>query len=481
LLLSCQWDLDRHLAALGVGGDDLLSKPIDDNYLYGAVACRLRRFRVLDNKLQTLSQRDPISGLYNRRHFLDQLERGGAGLGITTRSLAVMLIRLDNLRALGDDTDVVCADRLVEMAARRLQGVLGQERQPARFADAFFAVQLENTDEEQLWAIARTVRQVLEGDGYPIGERTLSLRTTVGACLVARPEKEIASLIHHADSACSIARQAQGERIHVHNLQAEGQVREDHRVQLLQDIREAIEKQRMGLVFQPIVSLRGDQAERYEVFLRMGNDQGQELLPESVFAVAQSHRLGVALDRWVIAHSISLLRERQSAGRNTILFINVSLATLEDKSFPIWLQRGLNSARMDPRDLVFEVSQQVAEGHIMALGRFLAALRTLGCSFSLERFGRRPDSIGLLRELAADYVKLDVDFVQSLMSSAGQQDQLKRLVAQLNGLHATTIVGGIENLYTLPVLWACGVNYVQGYFLQRPHREMSYDFTGNLV
>ncbi len=481
VLLSSQADVSQRLAVLGAGGDDLISKPVDSDYLVAAVAYRLRRARALNAKLNALSQQDAVSGLYNRRHFLDQLERLEAGLGVTVRSLSVILIMLDNLRALRESTDVACADQVVEQAARRLRGVVGSEHKPARFGDAFFALVLSDTDQDALLELARAARQALETDAYSVEGHTLMLRTCIGLSIAEPGGHESQSLIRHADMACSVARERGGEHIHILHPQADRDLKESHQKKLLKEIRGAIEQERMWLVFQPIVSLRGDHQERYEVFLRMRGDQDQELLPESVFTVAQEHRLGVALDRWVIARSLSLLREHQSTGRSTLLFINISPATFRDGAFPNWLRGRLKQTGVQGSNLVFEVSEAMAEQHLERLGQFAEAVKALGCGFSLERFGSRSDSVDLLKSLSAGYVKLDGHVIQSLVGNANQQEQLKHLVEQLTALKATTIVSGIENLYTLPILWSCGINYVQGYFLQRPHKDMHYDFSGSAL
>ncbi|MDQ2695634.1 MAG: EAL domain-containing protein, partial [Pseudomonadota bacterium] len=482
VLLASQVDVQRRLAAWEVGGDALLAKPVSAELLLAAVRHRLRRARAIQDRLATLSLKDPVSGLYNRQHFLDLLERAVAGVGITTRAVGVMLILLDNLRAVRDANGVAAADELVEQASSRLQATLHPAWQTARFGDSVFVALTRDADDEAMLGCARQLREALEDQVYELGRGpAVLLRTSIGLSLAQAMERDPQVLIQQADQACSMARQAGAERIHLLRPQADRQVQESYQQRLLEEIREAVEQERMALVFQPIVSLRGDQTERYEVFLRMHNRDGQELLPETVFGIAQKHRLGAALDRWVIAQALRLLRERLALGRMTLLFINVSVATLQDKGLTAWLRERLDKSQVSPRALVFEMAEAAAEQHLGEVRRFLDEIRPLECGFSLERFGTRPESLRLLKNLAVNYVKLDARFASGLVNDAARQQELKRLVDALDALHVVTIVGGIEDLYSLPVLWSCGVNYVQGYFLQRPHKEMSYDFTGGVL
>ena len=244
----------------------------------------------------------------------------------------------------------------------------------------------------------------------------------------------------------------------------------------MEEIREAVQQQRMTLLFQPIVSLRGDTTERYEVLLRMRNHEGWELLPETVFALVKRHRIGMVLDRWVIAHSIRVLRERQARRQSLILFINISPTILQDKELLNWLQGGLSKTGVPASSLVFEMTETSADLNKQALTPFLQGLKALGCGLSLDHFSGHERAQALVQLLKVDYVKLDGRFVQNLLNDKDRQQQLNQLARALATSGVTTVVTGIEDAMTLPALWSCGIDYVQGFFLQRPHTDMSYDF-----
>lgn len=483
VLLSGVMDASRRQSALEAAGDDLLIKPLADDYLISVVIHRLRRARAQRARFAQISRKDTISGLYSRQHFLAQLERTLAGRGRGIHSVAVMLILLDNLRAVREATDIAAADEVMEQAARRLQRILAPHYQAARFGDAVFAVLIRNADEEMLLATARSVFRAFENEVYTVKDHSVQLRACVGISTAAETdgERNYLILVQHADLACSLAREASGERIHFYNPHADEMNREHHRLRLLEEIREAVEQERMNLVFQPIVGLRGDPTERYEIFLRMFDREGQELLPETVFAAVQQHRLSGALDRWVIAQSLRLLQERRTLDRTVILFINVSPAILRDDTLAAWLQKRLAQTQANARDLVFEVTESTARQYLKEFQKFQSTIKSLGCGLALERFGRQADSLEMIKDLPVDYVKLDGDLIRGLLNNKSQQQQLKGRVENLRSQGVTVIASGIEDLHTLPLLWICGINYVQGYFLQRPLQEMNYDFTGGVI
>lgn len=476
VLLSAQADIGQRLSATGLSGEALLGKPLSPEPLFAAVAKRLRQGQGPYRKLSQLSARDTVSGLYNRPHFLAHLDRALIATEANAQPAAVMLITLDNLRVV-DSLDPAAADDIIEHAAKRLQTVLGTAPIAARFGDAIFTVLLGFASQEALLATAHAVQAGLETDPYRLHSGEFHLHTSIGISIAKPAKQETALLIQQADLACGLARDSKGTRIHVHHGQGPDQDADNpQQRKLLEEVREAVQQQRMSLLFQPVVSLRGDTTERYEVLLRMRNREGWELLPETVFGLVKRHRIGMVLDRWVIAHSIRVLRERRARGRAAILFINISPTILRDEELFNWLQSGLSKTEVPASSLVFEIAETTAEINKQTLLPFLKRIKELGCGISLDHFSGHERSQALVQLLQADYVKLDGRHAQDLVNDKHRQQELGQLARNLATQGVTTILTGIEDSATLPVLWSCGIDYVQGFLLQRPHTDMSFDF-----
>jgi diguanylate cyclase (GGDEF)-like protein len=476
VLMSAQPETAQRLSATSLSGEALLGRPPHPELLATAVAKRLRQGRGLHHKFSQLSHRDTVSGLYNRPYFLAYLERALVATHANAQSAAIMLITLDNLRTL-ESHDVAAADEVVEQAAKRLQTTLGADAITARFSDAVFTVLLGFTGQEALPATAQAVQTALETDPYRLSDGDFELRASIGISIASPTLREAAVLIQQADLACGMAREGKDTRIHVHHGRGvEQDTTTPQQRRLLEEIRESVQLQRMNLLFQPIVSLRGDTTERYEVLLRMRNHEGWEILPETVFSLVKRHRIGMVLDRWVIAHSIRVLRERQKRGHPVILFVNISPTILQDEEFLNWLEGGLHKTGVSAAHLVFEMTETTAELYKPVLQPFLLQLKKLGCGISLDHFSGHEHSQALAQSLQADYIKLDARFTDDLLNNKTRQEELNGLARTLGSWGMTTIVTGIEDAMTLPVLWSSGIDYVQGFFLQRPHTDMSYDF-----
>jgi len=479
ILLSSQTDISQRLALAGLSGEMLLDKPPDAESLLAAVTRRLRQRTNLCRSLNRLSNRDSVSGLYNRPHFLAHLHRA-LTTSVDTQPLAVMLISLDNLRPV-EVADAAAADEIIRLAAKRLQAALGVGPLIARFGDAVFTALLGFTNQEGLLGIGHAVRNGLETDSYPFGGSEFRLRASIGISIANPARPDAALLIQQADLACGMARDSKDARIHVHHAQPTEQNTQDpQQHKLLEEIREAAQQQRMNLLFQPIVSLRGDPTERYEVLLRMRNKDGWELLPETVFSLVKRHRIGMVLDRWVIVHAIRSLRERLGRGRSAILFINISPTILQDEELFTWLRDGLKKTEVPASSLVFEIAETTAEVNKQTLQPLLLRLKELGCGLSLDHFSGRERGLTLAQLLEVNYVKLESRYTEDLVNDKARQQELTQMARRLAGQGITPILTGIENGATLPVLWSCGIDYVQGFILQRPHTDMSFDF-GHVV
>ncbi|HAS51204.1 MAG TPA: hypothetical protein DCS21_05480 [Gammaproteobacteria bacterium] len=475
ILMCFPADMSHYLTDLDAPGASLLVKPAPISYLCWEVKQRLRRARTLRVKMSMLSDNDTVSGLYNRRRFMILLEREMEAMGLRRQTLTVMFIMLDNLRVIRDTSGVATADEVVGQAASRLRTVLNAEQPAARFSDAILTVLAPNLLGEAPIKLARRIRDALETGFYKIGDQALLLRTSIGIATANDRNQDHLMLVQRADSACGLAREAKGERIYLQQSVTVTQRDQEisSRARVLEQLYEVIEHEWLWLVFQPVVSMRGDGNERYEALLRLRDRQGQELATGSVFGVVYNHELGLALDRWVIVRTLEMLQQRQQA---TTVFIKVLPVTLQDKTLGAWLRGELDRTGVEAQWLVFEVAESTAENSLRDMFAFLSGIKLLGCGFCLDRFGQGRDSLNLLKNLGADYVKLDMYFVNKLAQDAKKQAQLKEMVQGLEALGAATIICGIEDVQAMPILWSLGVDLIQGFFLQHPYREMSYDF-----
>ncbi len=383
----------------------------------------------------------------------------------------VYLFAMDNL----DDVRAQHGIRGVEQASGPLLQLLNDtldsvpilRLSPSEFVVAFF-----NQSETTAAARAQEVLTRASQLAVEVEERTVHITlTAAGARIVADVE-------HALDAAYQLLQKhvAEGARniIITERSETEDEPELDEAGRILATINEAIEQQSFKLLFQPIISLRGDADEHYEVFLRMLDSDSVEYAPNNFLQTAIEHGVAAKIDRWVILQAIKALCVHRSKGHNTRLTINVTSNSVADPEFIKWLTVAIKAARLPSDAVIFQITEADANTYVRQTREFVEGLREMYCQSSIGRFGLIDQPFDLLVQIPVDMVKIDGSHVASLQTDA---DIISPLLKELQELGKFTIVPMVESAHQLSALWQAGANYVQGHYLQEPLGEMNYDFS----
>lgn len=251
----------------------------------------------------------------------------------------------------------------------------------------------------------------------------------------------------------------------------------DEANRILSLISEAISNQSFTLLFQPIISLRGDSDEHYEVFLRMNDREGKMMAPGEFLRLAIENRVAGKIDRWVILQSIKMLSAHRANGHNTRLTINLTSNSVADPEFIQWLGVAIKAARMPSDAVIFQITEADAATYVRQTREFVEGLKNLHCRSSLSRFGLEAEPFEVLGHIPVDFVKLDGSLIEALDANPEQKDDITQMIRDLQNAGKLTIVPMVESASLLSTLWQAGVNYIQGHYLQEPSTSMDYDFS----
>ncbi len=246
---------------------------------------------------------------------------------------------------------------------------------------------------------------------------------------------------------------------------------------ILRQITDAIENKTFITLFQPIISLRGDSDEHYEVFLRMAGEEGEQIEPAQFLQTAIDNNVAGKIDRWVILQSIKMLSVHRAKGHATRLTINLTSNSVTDPEFLQWLGVAIKAARLPSDAVIFQITEKDATTYLRQTREFVEGLRNMHCRASLSRFGLIEDPFETLRHIPVDMVKLDGACVADNSEDEEGKDKLVSTIQQLQNAGKLTIVPMVENANILSTLWQAGANYIQGHYLQEPSTEMDYDFS----
>ncbi|HET6471048.1 MAG TPA: EAL domain-containing protein [Pseudomonadales bacterium] len=408
--------------------------------------------------------------------FLDSLVAEGLQIG------AMLIVEIDDFDDLQVEIGLQRTDALVAQMTESLTAELGGARM-ARVANHRFAIAPTGT-EAGGDVLAERLRETIEAALFEVDGKTVRRTITIGAAAVGAGGNIVDSMNLAFKTLVTARSAGKTNGIHwpsVTTLEAEGNTSglsgEQQRILAL--VNDAIDKQTFVLLFQPIISLRGDSDEHYEVFLRLVDEKGRRIPPDQFLELAIENGVAGKIDRWVILQSIKVLSVHRSKGHNTRLTINLTRNSLIDDEFIQWLGVAIKAARLPSDAVIFQIAEPDAANYVRQAREFVQGLKAMHCRASLRHFGVTENPFETLRHVPVDFVKLDGSHVQELDGNPTKKDELTNMIRELQQHGKLTVIPMVESATVLSALWQAGANYIQGHYLQEPSTEMNYDFAAD--
>ncbi|WPC05655.1 EAL domain-containing protein [Pseudomonas benzenivorans] len=429
----------------------------------------------LEEKLREISSQDLVTGLYNRNYFLELVDAAAERAVNAGQPASLAYIRVDHYASLLAEVGLSGIDLLLTDLANLLRAHFADTVQLARFGDDVFTVLQPGLSPEQSREDLTALLKKVESHLFDVSGRTAQTTLSIGVAGLNEKTTKSQDVVNRAQRCADEL--AEGNALKLYDP-ADELAAAANRGSIVAMVQQALENNSFRLLFQPIISLRGDSHEHYEVLLRLLNPQGQEVPPPDFLSAAKDAGLGEKIDRWVILNSIKLLADHRSKGHNTRLFVHLSSASLQDQTLLPWLSVALKAARLPSDALVFQLSEPDAIAYLKQAKALCQGLQALHCKVALSQFGCALNPFNTLKHLPLDFVKVDGSFSQDL-GKPDNQEALKTLLASLHAQAKLTIVPFVESASVLATLWQAGVNYIQGYYLQPPSQSMNYDFSAD--
>ncbi|MBD9501478.1 EAL domain-containing protein [Pseudomonas sp. PDM23] len=431
----------------------------------------------LEEKLREVSSQDLVTGLYNRAHFLDLMDSAVERAVTAGQPATFAYMQLDRAQALQLDLGVASIDLLLADLGNLLRGQFPEPAQLARLSDDVFAVLLPGEAPEHSAPRFHSLLKKIEGHLFDIHGRSAQVTLSIGTAGLDEKTTRAQEVIERAHRGADEVAQKNGNGLKVFNP-ADELAAAAYRGDISAIIRQALEQNSFRLLFQPIISLRGDTHEHYEVLLRLLNPQGEEVPPADFLNAAKASGLAEKIDRWVLLNSIKLLSEHRAKGHETKLFVHLSSSSLQDPELLPWLSVALKASRLPADALIIQISEPDAIAFLRQAKVLSQGLAELHCQIALCQFGCALNPFNTLKHMNVDFVKVDGSYVQDL-NIPENQENLKTLMASLHAQAKLTIVPMVESATALATLWQAGANYIQGRYLQGPSQAMDYDFASD--
>ncbi|MFZ5734591.1 MAG: putative bifunctional diguanylate cyclase/phosphodiesterase [Pseudomonadota bacterium] len=419
------------------------------------------------SRLAWQASHDTLTGLANRNEFESRLADALHASIETGERHAVAMLDLDQFKIVNDTCGHAAGDELLRQLAERLQQNLHRDELVARLGGDEFAILLRSCPIDRAALISERLRAAIEEMNFSWQGSSFSISASIGLVQVSRASLSIDDVIRAADVACYLAKDKGRNRIQLHDPNdAELRSRFGEMV-WVQRIHEAFEENRFCLFAQPILALKNEEPGLHaEILIRMRDREGKLVAPGDFIAAAERYGLMPMLDRWVVQ---TALRTIAAAGNPFALCaINLSGATFNDEDFVDFVREQFRSSGVAPASICFEITETAAISNLAAAGRFIRALKALGCSFALDDFGAGMSSFTYLKNLPVDFIKIDGSFVKQMLDDTTDH-AIVDLIARLGKVMGMrTIAEFVENDTMIGVLRRIGVDYAQGYGVSKP-------------
>lgn len=435
------------------------------------------RTQVIDEqlaaKLDELRITDLVTGLLNRAAMLEHIAGAAKGVAGGESGRVLLLVEPDKFKEIIDSIGLSGADLLLGDIARNLRRALADNDACGRLAETVFAVLTAPRPAEEARALAERIRAGFEDHIFEAGSKSISLTASIGGTWVVERNARTEMLLDQSQEALRSARGDGGNRVVLHDPVAKDRAAAEKTQRAQSQIQQALENNGFVLYYQPIVNLHGDDSEYYEVLVRMLGPGG-EVSPAQFMAVAEQHGMLPAIDHWVITNAVRALVERNRAGHRTTFFIKLSTPSLEDATLLPAIAQHLQASRLAGESLVFEMPESKVVTHLRPARIFVKGLEKLHCRFALEQFGAGVDSFQLLRHIPAQFLKIDRSFMVDLPRNKENEVKIRNICAEARQLGKLTVAEFVQDAVSIATLFNCGVNFVQGNFLQEPAKVMSH-------
>jgi diguanylate cyclase (GGDEF)-like protein/PAS domain S-box-containing protein len=425
----------------------------------------------LAEKLNYQAGHDDLTGLINRRSFEIYLEEALHLAHSEDFVHALCFIDLDRFKVVNDTVGHFVGDELLRQVADQLSRHLRKGDLLARIGGDEFGLILNCCEPDAAVKIAEKLRSALIENPFIWEDHNFNIGCSVGLVPITARSVNTAELIKAADAACNVAKEQGRNQVLMLAEEDTELATRRQQTEWLAKLRNAIEADTLFLDAQRIVCNEEHGFIRYEVFVRLLGDRGEAIPPGAFLPAAERFGFSASIDRWVIEHVCHQLASYpEHLEALEACHINLSGHSFEDTEFVNFVIETLTKYCINGEKLCFEIDEQDAVRNLADIKRFMATLRTWGCSFALDNVGKGLSSFSYLKELPVDFLKLDGVLVQTMLTDKTDQAMLRAINDIGQTLNKRMVAEFVENSETLALLNGMGVEYVQGFHVHQPER-----------
>lgn len=422
----------------------------------------------LHNKeLKHLAHYDPLTGIGNRALFHIKLEEAFARADKTQTKVALILMDIDHFKDINDSLGHEMGDELLKYFASKLETSCRSTDTVVRLGGDEFAIILGDLKSEEFATV--TCKKILSlfQKSVLIKDHNIKTGTSIGVSLYPQDADQAEGLLRKADLALYEAKSAGRAGYQLFNDNIENMARS--KLDLLESLQGALEKQEFELVYQPIVDLKYREIIGVETLLRWRSPERGFVNPVEFISIAEESGLIVPIGTWVLKTACAQqLRWCSELNQSFSIAVNLSGVQFNEADLHNVVENALIDSGMDNEKLVLEITESTLMETQSDVIDKLNSLRSLGCKLAIDDFGTGYSSLAYLKRFPINYLKLDKAFVDDLPDDRHDVAIARSVINMAHELGIEVVAEGIENNDQLKFLGQSGCDRGQGYYLGKP-------------
>ncbi len=469
IVLTAASDPSAKLRALELGATEFLSKPVDASEL----AIRVRNSLAFKVYQDRLANDDPLTGLPNRRVFVEQLAAALAAAQLARCPLALVLVNLDRFRQVNETLGHGAGDTLLAAVANRLHGCAraqvglignraGDGSFLARLGGDEFALLLPVVDGAE--PAARVARQMLAALAVPIAVdgRELVITPSIGCAMFPGDGNDAASLMRNAGVAMKHAKDSGRNSFQFYSRELNSASLE--RLLLEAQLRGALQRGELELHYQPKVDLATGRISGAEALLRWHHPELGMVPPGRFIPIAEEAGLIVEIGEWVVhAACAQMAQWRSTLGLDVKVAVNVARHGLVSGALAAVVKDAMTQHGIQSGQLVLELTESMLMDRVESTAAKLRELRALGAELSIDDFGTGYSSMNYLKQFPVQELKIDRSFINGTPEDRTDSAIVRALIVLAHSLDMRVVAEGVEREEQRAALLALGCDIYQGF------------------
>ena len=425
----------------------------------------------MQERLKYHETHDPLTGLANQRRLVGSLTQLLLAEAGRKSSFALCFLELDRYDTLTGTFGYSVGERMLTSVAKLLEGVIPDAVCLAYMGGSRFGLLMPALDSAHASEVGEAIRAGLAAMPFDLQGKPFRISGSLGIAMLTGDSSSPEKIVSVASVACLAAQREGGDRVVLFREDNEIITRQLEHMRGWAQAEDVIKAGRRKLRYQRIVPLdpASELSPHCEILLSVYDDQGVPLPLQSFIAAAEAFNMMREVDRQVIDEAFKWIHGHPDKVREVGgVAINLSGQSLSDPGLLAYIRSGLERWRIPVELVSFEVTETAAIVNLDQAALILEDIKSLGCRIALDDFGAGMSSYSYLKRLPVDYVKIDGSFVKDILVSPHDREIVKSFNEIAHFMGKRTIAEYVENQEILELLRDIGVDYAQGYAIEKP-------------